>query len=98
LLERAFCKDFILNLNLREDIYPEYPILEGAKTIKRVQNVWRSWLEDSYEDAFKSFELDRSEGEDFYISTLIRDPEDGRKCKALLLQNFDIIKIYQKHL
>ena len=29
-LERAFCKDFVLNLNLREDVYPEYPLLEGV--------------------------------------------------------------------
>ena len=25
LLERAYCKDFVVNLNLREDIFPEYP-------------------------------------------------------------------------
>ena len=24
-LEKAFCKDFVVNLNLREDIFPEYP-------------------------------------------------------------------------
>ena len=25
-LERAFCKDFVLNLNQRGDIFPEYPL------------------------------------------------------------------------
>ena len=47
LLERAFCKDFMVNLNLREDLFPEYPILPGARVKKRVQNVWRMWTEDS---------------------------------------------------
>ena len=28
---KAFCKDFIVYQNLREDIYPEYPIIEGVK-------------------------------------------------------------------
>jgi hypothetical protein len=35
-IERAFVKDFVINLNLREDIYPEFPLLEAANKIKRV--------------------------------------------------------------
>jgi len=27
-LERAYCKDFVVNLNLREDIFPEFPSKE----------------------------------------------------------------------
>jgi len=46
-LSRAFVKDFMVNLNLREDIYPEYPVLEGAQSKKHAKNVWRKWLEDS---------------------------------------------------
>lgn len=29
LLEKAYLKDFIVNLNLREDLYPEYPTIQG---------------------------------------------------------------------
>ena len=42
--ERAFCKDFIVNLNLREDIYPEYPIPEGLAMKKRIKWIWRHWV------------------------------------------------------
>ena len=83
-----------MNLNLREDIYPEYPLLEGSKTTKRVQNIWRYWIDDTPEDAAKSFEIDREEGEDFYMPNLIKDPEDASNVFELLLQNFEIIKIY----
>ena len=27
-LNRAYCKDFMVNLNSREDLYPEYPLQE----------------------------------------------------------------------
>ena len=27
-LDRGFCLDFVVNLNLREDLFPEYPILD----------------------------------------------------------------------
>ena len=40
LLERAYCKDFMLNLNLREDIFPEYPVMEGYKIKARLRNVF----------------------------------------------------------
>ena len=46
-LERAFCKDFIVGLNDREDIYPEYPVLEGMVLKKRIQWIWRKWLPDN---------------------------------------------------
>ena len=46
-LERAYCKDFVVNLNLREDIFPEYPGLEKEPQKKRIANMWRQWLEDS---------------------------------------------------
>jgi len=47
LLGRAFCKDFVVNLNLREGVYPEYPVMEGHKTMKLLRNVWKPWLEDT---------------------------------------------------
>ena len=58
-LERAFCKDFIVNLNQREDIYPEYPVLEGRTMKKRVQWVWRKWKTDTLEEIDDAFKNDR---------------------------------------
>jgi len=46
-------------LNHREDIYPEYPILEGAKIVRKVRNVWKPWLEDTEEDIAKAMNFDR---------------------------------------
>ena len=53
-IERAFCKDFMVNLNLREDIFPEFPKID-QEISKKAPNVWRPWHEDAQEDIFKSF-------------------------------------------
>ena len=37
---RAYCKDFTVDLNLREDLYPEYQIIEGKKMRKGIRNVF----------------------------------------------------------
>ena len=50
LTEKAFIKDFVVNLNLREDIFPEYPAKEPDPASKNIRNVWRNWIEDSQED------------------------------------------------
>ena len=52
---RAYCKDFVVNMNLREDIYPEYPMQPNTKGTKKIANVWRKWFDDSQEDIFKAF-------------------------------------------
>ena len=54
----------------KHPIYPEYPILEGSKVIRKVRNVWKPWIEDSEDDIAKSFSVDRSETDDFYIYIL----------------------------
>ena len=56
--ERAFCQDFVLKLN-SVDLFPEFPLLVGMKTNKRVQNVWRKWLEDTQDDIVSSFDVER---------------------------------------
>jgi len=33
----------IVNLNLREDLYPEYPVIEGIKMKKGIKNVFEQW-------------------------------------------------------
>ena len=54
-LEKAFVKDFVVNLNLKEDLFLEYPSKEQEPFPKHIANVWRNWIEDSQEDMFKSF-------------------------------------------
>ena len=46
---KAFCKDFIVYQNLREDIYPEYPIIEGIKMSRGIKNVFESWKDDTFD-------------------------------------------------
>ena len=38
---KAYYKDFIINLNLREDLYPEYPTIQGRKIKQRIRNVFQ---------------------------------------------------------
>ena len=98
LVEKAFCKDFMLSLNQREDIFPEYPLLYGVEIIRKIKNVWKAWLEDTEEAKLNSFERDRRASDSFYLNTLIKDAEDAQGCVDILRDSFDLIKIYQKHL
>ena len=40
LFERAYCKDFMVNINMREDLFPEFPIINGTNIKQRVKNVF----------------------------------------------------------
>lgn len=97
-LERAFCKDFVVNLNVRENIWPEYPATDPEAQKKPTADVWRYWQEDSQEDIFKSFQADLEDRDQFLISKYIRCPVDAGNCINCMIDNYDVIKIYQKHL
>jgi hypothetical protein len=47
IVEKAYCKDFVVNLNLREDIYPEYPVIQGMNMKKGIKDVFEPWKEES---------------------------------------------------
>ena len=81
-------------MNRREDIYPEYPILEGAKVIRKVRNVWKAWHEDTEEDAIKAINLDRIETDDFFIFEIIKNKDDALKCLDILKDSFDVVNVY----
>ena len=40
LIQKAFCRDMIVNLNLREDIFPEYPVIEGMQMRRAIKDVF----------------------------------------------------------
>ena len=61
LLEKAFCKDFMLNINLREDLFPEYPIIEGTKIKSRVKNVFEDWVDDTEMEKKRCFAVSLKE-------------------------------------
>ena len=88
----------MLNINLREDLFPEYPIIDGVKIKSRIKNVFEKWKEDKYQDIIKAYQIDRDESDDFYVGRLVKDEEDQNKCFAILLDNFDMVKVYHKHL
>ncbi len=58
LINRAFCKDFVLYLNKRDFVYPEYPTPQGSVIQKNVPNMWSKWLEDTEEDLDKIYMQD----------------------------------------
>lgn len=67
----------MININLREDLFPEYPIIEGTKILNRVKNVFEEWKEDREEDKLRAFDMNYEEsGDDFCIERLIRQPMD----------------------
>ena len=42
-VDRAFCKDFVTKLNMRDFIYPEYPIHLKKMAALQVPSVWEQW-------------------------------------------------------
>ena len=54
-IDRAFVKDFVVHLNQRDFVYPEYPLPLGDPIVKIIPNMWRNWIEDSVEATKKSF-------------------------------------------
>ena len=36
--------------------------------------------------------------DDFYVNKLVKNPEDAQKVLDILLENFEILKIYHRHL
>ena len=97
LLNRAYCKDFVVNLNQRDILFPEYPMRDPTQK-KKVANVWRKWLDDSQEDVFEVVQACTARTENFLLHRYIKDQVDAGQCVNLLVENFDVIKIYQKHL
>ncbi len=71
-LERAFCKDFILKLNQRDFVYPEYPIDHGDEPLKAIPNMWKQWIEDDKNMLLRSFKIDSS-SEKFRIEKFIKN-------------------------
>ena len=94
--ERAFVKDFIVGMN-GKDFYPEYPLMHGNQTMKTVQNVWRDWKEDTFEDQAKSYTKITTHKE-FDMTKFLKKEGDVDNCLDIILDNFNLIKIYQKEL
>ena len=85
-------KDFIVGMN-RKDFFPEYPLMHGRQIVKTVQNVWRDWKEDTFEDQAKSFNKITSHKE-FDMSKFLKKENDIEDCLSIILENFNLIKIY----
>ena len=62
------------------------------------QNVFENWLDDKKEDIVKGFKLDRKDSGDFSIPKLVKNKDDQEKCYTILLDNYDYIKIWQRHM
>ena len=41
-IDRAFVKDFVVHLNQRDFVYPEYPLPLGDPIVKIIPNMWRN--------------------------------------------------------
>lgn len=95
--KRAYCKDLVIKLNKRDQVYPEYPSPPLDDFKKHVPNMWAAWIEDTIEDYSKMFKFECNE-ELFNIDKYVKNQEDQDKCKSMLVDNLDIIIIMQKYL
>ena len=65
-----------MNLNLREDLYPEYPVIEGMKMKRGIKNVFEKWKEETPEMKQCAFDLDCESTFMFSTGALTKDKED----------------------
>ena len=66
----------MVNLNLREDIFPEYPVLEGMHMKKRIRNVFELWKDEPQHQIDAGWEYDIERSKCFSISYLVREYAD----------------------
>ena len=88
----------MVNINLREDLFPEFPIIEGMKIRPRIKDVFEQWKEDRQEDICKAFEIDKNKSENFSMARFVKDEQDQAKSLEILIDNYNIMKVYHKHL
>ena len=94
--ERAFCKDIIIDLNT-QDPYPEFPIkfteeaAEDAPVKRTRANVWRKWRDPKQSELAAAVLEDMAV--DFDPSLFIKNLDDVEKCKIILQENFEMLRI-----
>ena len=74
----------IVNLNLREDIYPEYPIIEGMQMRRAIKDVFDQWKEDNDSVKKKAYDSDLKQTQRFAIQHLTRNKEDQDECLKII--------------
>lgn len=61
-MERAFAKDFVVDMSSKDFIYPE-PYIQGAQAFRKkkkklVPDMWEKWHEDTEEDIANIFKVE----------------------------------------
>lgn len=94
--EKAFCKDVIIELS-SQDPYPEFPAKfteeeKEAAPVKRTRaNVWRKWRDPKPAELAAAVVEDMAV--DFDPSLFIKNEEDVEKCKEVLKEHFEMLRI-----
>lgn len=91
-----YCKDFIVGHNMRDFVYPEYPLPQGDLVQKMVPNMWRKWVEETKEDLHASFYVETGT-EQFRIEKYIKNAEDAGACLSILRDYMPKIVLFQKY-
>ena len=94
--ERAYCKDIIIKMNKRDQVYPEYPIPPGRTKIKYVGNMWQIYRTDSVADT-KKLSRQAVKSKFFMGEKYVKNEQDLKDCKKYISQNFKtILNFYKK--
>ena len=84
-------------MNLRDFVYPEYPIHQKEAMEEKIPNVWKPWLDDSPSKIEKIFDNERKSMEfnyDRLLRRVVRDEEQMTACMKLLKENLEKILLY----
>lgn len=100
LLNRAFCNEFIQDINLHQMFYPELPVyIPEEKQKEKYPPVFTPWIRDTYDRQLSAFHKDTCprnyNGEpinQFEPSRYIKNQEDIELCETLLMDHFTVIQ------
>lgn len=97
--ERAYAKDIVVGMNLRDFAYPEYPLASSDFNKKIIPDMWQKWVEDTQEDINNIFQSEL-DGEDFNPKKIMKKQgeEEINKCMAIFKRKMKEIMVLQREM
>lgn len=96
-IDRAYAQDFVVKLNQRDFVYPEYPVHLEMHMQEKIPSVWKNFREDTPQDleACVLNEFCRTSFAGHRLRTkVIKDEEDMNMVLEILTQNFERVMLY----
>ena len=88
-MDKAYCKEFVVDLNQHQIFYPEMPAyIPEIRKIKKLPLVFATWIRDTFQRCENAFNSDtrivKENGNEFQYfepQRFMKDKDDIEKCE-----------------